>query len=93
MQYVLCSGVVRMLKWNWWSFYWIFVWFGLGFGIPEGYALATDPRNTLSYQVWHLEGFGLHGLWQNPLHWSAGHYFIAVGMIWLLGHFVGGIWR
>ena len=81
-----------MLKWNWYSAYWA-AWFVLGFGVMEGWTLATNPVNTLSYQVWHLEGIGLRGLAQNPLNWSFGHYAIAVGMLWLVGHFVGGLWR
>lgn len=82
-----------MLKWNAWSFYWIFVWFLLGFGLPEFIALRKNPEDTLSYQVWHLEGWGLRGLAQNPLSWSFAHYLVAVGMVWLLGHFVYGLWR
>lgn len=81
------------LKWNWWSFYWIIVWFGVLFLGPEIWALKNDPRNTLSYQVWHLEGFGLTGLAQNPLHWSFAHYVVAAGVVWLVGHFVFGLWR
>jgi hypothetical protein len=82
-----------MLKWNGWSFYWIVVWFGVLFLGPELYAIFTNPKNTLSYQVWHLEGMGLKGLAQNPLNWSFGHYVVFAGMVWLIGHFVFDLWR
>jgi hypothetical protein len=46
------------MKWNIWSLYWLF-WMVVGFGVPEGIALGTGhPGNTLSDQVWHLEGTG-----------------------------------
>lgn len=84
------------MKWNLMSVYWVLVWFALGFGIPEGIALATGhPENTLSDQVWHIEGLGQNGQSQfmNPAHWTFGHWFVFCGMIWLLGHFVDHIWR
>ncbi len=81
------------MQWNGWSWYWIAGWFGLGFLIPELYALATNPKNTLSYQIWHMEGIGLSGLAQNPANWSFGHYMIFAMMVWLFGHFVFGLWR
>jgi hypothetical protein len=82
-----------MLKWNWWSFYWIVLWFGLGFLGPELWALWRYPQNTLSYQVWHLEGMGLKGLAQNPLHWTFAQYAMFCGVVWLVGHFTDGLWR
>lgn len=42
---------------NAWSWYWV-NWLLLGFGVPEGYALANNVRNTLSYQVWDAEQLG-----------------------------------
>lgn len=42
---------------NGWSWYWV-AWIALGFGIPEGWALAHNVKNTLSYQVWDAESFG-----------------------------------
>lgn len=82
-----------MLKWNAWSFYWIIIWFGCLFLGPELYALWKNPQNTLSYQIWHLEGMGLKGLAQNPLNWSFGHYAMAAMMIWLAGHFIFRLWH
>lgn len=32
---------------NAWSWYWVF-WITVLFDVPEGYALATNPKNTLS---------------------------------------------
>lgn len=72
-----------MDKWNGWSFYWVVIWFVLGFGVPEGIALATgNAQDTLSAQVWHLDGsFG------PPWTWTAAHYFVAAGCVWLAIHF------
>lgn len=63
--------------WNGWSLYWA-LWIGVGFGIPEGYAIAHNVKNTLSYQVWHLDGNGL----------TFGRYCVAAFCVWLLLHFV-----
>ncbi len=83
------------MKWNLMTMYWLVVWFGLGFGIPEGIALATGhPENTLSDQVWHIEGLGsASGNFANPVTWTFGHWLVFCGMVWLLGHFVDHIWR
>lgn len=35
---------------NGWSWYWL-TWLLVGFGVPEGIALATNVRNTLSFQM------------------------------------------
>lgn len=68
------------MKWNLWSLYWS-VWLFLLFGVPEGIALGTGHQeNTLSYQVWHLEG-------QGTTFWR---YFVAAFLLWLLIHMV---WR
>lgn len=68
------------MTWNGWSIYWA-CWIAFGFGIPEGVALATGhPENTLSYQVWHLEGNGA----------TAYRYFVFSFCLWLLVHMV---WR
>jgi hypothetical protein len=68
------------MKWNLWSLYWS-VWLFLLFGVPEGIALATGhPENTLSDQVWHLEGTGAT-FWR---------YVVFAVLFWLLIHMV---WR
>lgn len=64
---------------NGWSWYWV-AWIVLGFGIPEGYALATNAKNTLSWQVWDAESFG--GLWVRVP--------VFIFCLWLLVHMV---WR
>jgi len=66
--------------WNLWSAYWGLWLFG-GFGIPEAIALASGhPENTLSYQVWHLEGTGA----------TFYRYVVFSLLTWLLIHMV---WR
>ena len=81
---------------NGWSWFWT-AWFAVSFAaflIPEIWALVTGhPENTLSAQIWRLESLkaGQH-VWQ----WTAAHWLIggvlAVVLIWLLFHFVAGIW-
>lgn len=75
--------------WNGWSVYWFAVWFALGFCVPEFYVLARgEPQNTLSDQVWRLEGnFG------PPWTWTFAHFFIAAFFIWLAFHMIAHIWR
>jgi hypothetical protein len=64
--------------WNGWSIYWL-LWLVAGFGIPEGYALWTAQyQNTLSDQVWHLEGTGA----------TFTRFFVAAFCLWLGLHFV-----
>jgi hypothetical protein len=78
-----------------WHRYWL-IWFVvsfLAFAIPEGIALFTDWRNTLSASIWDLEGL-VPG---QPLDkWGTAHVLIggmlALILIWLIGHLVLGIW-
>lgn len=71
------------MHWNGWSIYWS-IWLFLLFGVPEIYALATGhPENTLSFQVWHLEGTGAT-FWR---------FFICAFLVWLLLHMVFRIFR
>ena len=72
--------------WNGWSLYWL-LWIGPLFLIPEFIALFTNPRNTLSYQVWHLAGVG------QPGQWSFAHFVILAFCVWLSFHFVLGWFR
>lgn len=84
--------------WNGWSWYWLAwftVMFPVTFFVPEMYALLTGhSENTLSAQIWRLEGF-VPG--QSVWAWSAVHFLLAgiIGLllVWLLGHFVLGIWH
>lgn len=67
---------------NGWSWYWL-VWLLLGFGVPEGIALARNPRNTLSYQVWNLEGTGPTFM----------RFVVGAALLWLLLHMVFRLFR
>lgn len=82
------------MRWNLMTIYWLVVWFALGFGVPETIALATGhPENTLSEQVWHIEGLGNRVPFWEPWHWTPAHWAIFIGMVWLSGHFDFHIWR
>jgi hypothetical protein len=64
--------------WNWWSLYWL-CWLLVGFLVPESYALLTgNSANTLSDQVWHLEGQGATFM----------RFFVAALLVWLTLHMV-----
>lgn len=83
-----------MNGWSWYWTGWFFGWTAMFMG-PEFYALATGhPANTLSANVWRLEGF-LPG--QDVMHWTAVHLLFTACLIvffaWLIGHFGWGIWR
>jgi hypothetical protein len=66
------------MRWNWASIYWL-CWILIGFCPMEFGALATGhPENTLSYQIWHLEGHGA----------TFARWFVASFLLWLLIHMV-----
>lgn len=66
------------MKWNGWSIYWL-CWIGPMFLGPELFALFTHhPENTLSYQVWHVEGTGE----------TFARWFVGATLLWLLIHMV-----
>ncbi len=65
-----------MNHWNGWSIWWLF-WL-IQFAVAEGYALATNTYNTLSWQVWRAEGTGATFV----------RYMVAALCIWLFLHFV-----
>lgn len=66
-------------QWNVWSIYWL-IWL-LAFLGPELYAVFANPYNTLSWQVWHLEGTG----WS---FWRFFFTFVSLGLgVFLTGHF------
>lgn len=67
---------------NGWSWYWL-VWLVAGFGVPEGIALATNVRNTLSFQVWDLEGSGATFM----------RFVVAAFCLWLFLHMVFRLFR
>jgi hypothetical protein len=66
------------VKYNWWSLYWL-VWVVVLFGVPEFWAiLSGHDENTLSYQVWNVEGQGS----------TLARYFVASFLVWLFLHMV-----
>ena len=66
-----------MMRWNGWSLVWL-AWI-VEFLVIELTALFSGhPENTLSYQVWHLEGTGA----------TFARYFVAAFLLWLLIHMV-----
>ena len=92
-------AIAAATPWNAWSWYWLawfVVTFPVAFLVPEMIALASrHPENTLSAQIWRLEGF-LPGHAGPVWNWTALHILIggvlAVLLLWLIGHFVLGIW-
>lgn len=82
-----------MTPWSWYWLSWFVVTFGLGFLPPELYALFTDKQHTLSWTIWHLEGF-LPGT--SVVNWTAVHVLVGGVLLvllgWLAGHLVFGIW-
>jgi hypothetical protein len=74
---------VEAMTWNYWSLYWL-VWLFFGFFLPEMYCLATgNSQNTLSDQVWHLEGTGA-----TFFQWVVGALFL-----WLFLHMTFRLFR
>lgn len=66
------------MKYNAWSLYWL-IWVVAGFGGPEFYSIATRRyQNTLSDQVWHVEGTGA----------TFARFFVAAFLLWLFLHMV-----
>lgn len=66
------------MNYNGWSIYWL-AWLVIGFGGPEFWALGSGhQQNTLSYQVWHVEGQGD----------TFARYFMAAFLLWLFLHMV-----
>lgn len=90
--------VAQSTGWDAWSHYWLWwtVATFVAFIVPELWALASGhPERTLSAQVWRLEGI----LQRNApvVQWTAVHFLLGgmfvVVFVWLIGHFVAGIWR
>jgi hypothetical protein len=69
--------------WNWVSVYWL-LWIVVGFLPMELDSLLTGRSwNTLSDQVWRLEGDG-------P---TIPRFVVGAFMVWLTGHFCFKLWR
>lgn len=88
------------LGWNGWSWYWLewFVeMFAVRFLVPELWQLwSGHSENSFSAQVWRIEGVN-PGMPQSIFNWSFAHYavggILALLLIWLIGHFVFGLWH
>ena len=69
-------------RWDWASLAWL-VW-ALSGAVFEVVMLALRrPQDSLSAQVWHLEGTGL----------TAARYAVAAGLLWLSVHLVFKVMR
>lgn len=79
---------------NWFSLYWL-GWI-IAFLVPELYWLAVNSANTLSEEVWSLEGINLAQPFDFPM-WTATHWAIALTVwvlfLWLSLHFPFGLLR
>ena len=65
---------------TWFSLYWL-GWL-IAFIVPELYWVFTNSANTLSSEVWSIEGLNLAQPFDFPM-WSATHWSVAV-LVWLL---------
>lgn len=78
-----------------WGWYWLF-WSFIGFGVPEGYALATNTLNTLSWQIWGIEHENFAHPFDfadwTPIHWGLSIFFL-LGFLWLFLHMTFGLLR
>jgi hypothetical protein len=71
------------MQWNGWSVYWG-LWILIGFFVPELYALFSgNHQNTLSDQVWHIEGQGA----------TCFRYVVGCFCAWLFFHMTFGMFR
>ena len=69
--------------WNWASWFWV-AWIALGFFPLELWALFSgNDQDTLSDNVWRLEGTGA----------TFFRYFVAAFLVWLFFHMVYGWFR
>jgi len=79
---------------NWFSLYWL-GWI-LAFLIPELYWLAVNSANTLSEEVWSIEGINMAQPFDFPM-WTATHWTVALTVwvlfLWLSLHFPFGLLR
>jgi hypothetical protein len=65
---------------TWFSLYWL-GWIA-AFLVPELYWLAVNSANTLSEEVWSIEGLNKAQPFDLPM-WTATHWAVAV-VVWLL---------
>ena len=79
---------------TWFSFYWL-GWV-LAFLIPELYWIAVNSANTLSEEIWSIEGLNKAQPFDFPM-WTATHWGVALLVwtlfLWLSLHFPFGLLR
>ena len=79
---------------TWFSLYWL-GWI-LAFLIPELYWLAVNSANTLSEEIWSIEGLNKAQPFDFPM-WTATHWAVALLVwalfLWLSAHFPFGLLR
>jgi hypothetical protein len=79
---------------TWFSLYWL-GWI-VAFLVPELYWLAVNSANTLSEEVWSIEGLDKAQPFDFPM-WTATHWGVALlvwGLfLWLSLHFPFGLLR
>lgn len=68
---------MRLTGWAWYWLAWV-----AAFLVPELYWIAVNHANTLSDEVWSLEGLNLRQPFDFPM-WTATHWAVAV-TVWLL---------
>lgn len=69
-------GDIENQRSNLWTLYWV-LWIAIGFLPAELYALfSRHPENTLSAQVWRLDGTGA----------TFARYFVGAFTMWLFLH-------
>jgi hypothetical protein len=79
---------------TWFSLYWA-GWI-LAFLVPELYWLAVNSANTLSEEIWSIEGLNKAQPFDLPM-WTSTHWAVAVTVwllfLWLSLHFPFGLLR
>lgn len=82
------------MKLTWFGLYWV-GWL-LAFLIPELYMVVTNPANTLSEEVWSLEGLNTHQPFDFAM-WTGVHWAVAIVVwglfLWLSLHLPFGLLR
>lgn len=79
---------------TWFSLYWL-AWL-IAFIVPELYWVFNNGANTLSDEIWSIEGINLAQPFDFPI-WTATHWAVAITVwllfLWLSLHFPFGLLR